>query len=240
MSQAFAFLVCITAYLTMHQVSAQRAALLATIAGYRQTLSNLEAYNTTAMELVSTTKALTAESVKNANAAIGTSEAIEQNQKTVNDIYLTTIGKDEDSFTSDQASALFGIASQCPMIGGNAVFKARSLYSLIDGAQVFDDPLLCLPYGIVVKSLMEHASNAVSVVPNPASDEASLVLSLETTEPAYLTLHNTVGSEVLRVFVPKGVVRHSFSTANIAPGLYHYKVLSGGGLLGDGKLTIVR
>jgi len=178
--------------------------------------------------------------VANASAAITTNELIETNEKGVNDVYLATVGKDVDEFTATQTDDLFSIANQCPMVGGNAVFKARSLYSLIDGAQVFDDPLLCLPYGIVVKSLMEHASNAVSVVPNPASDEASLVLSLETTEPAYLTLHNTVGSEVLRVFVPKGVVRHSFSTANIAPGLYYYKVFGGGGLLGDGKLTIVR
>jgi len=32
----------------------------------------------------------------------------------------------------------------------------------------------------------------------------------------------------------------AFGTAALAPGLYHYKVLAAGGVIGNGKLTIVR
>ncbi|MBK8950418.1 MAG: hypothetical protein IPM68_16665 [Flavobacteriales bacterium] len=79
----------------------------------------------------------------------------------MNEIHLATIGKDVDIFSTTQAGALFDIANQCPMIGGNAVFKARSLYWLIDDNYDFDDLLLCLSYGIVVKSLTEREANAV-------------------------------------------------------------------------------
>ncbi|MBL7962776.1 MAG: right-handed parallel beta-helix repeat-containing protein [Flavobacteriales bacterium] len=220
--------------------TAQRQAILASISGYSQSIRDLNEWNTTALQVASASKVLTADGVKAANAGIATSEMIEANEKTVNEIYLATIGKDVDDFTSTQADDLFTIANQCPMLGGNAVFKARSLYWLIDDTQDFDDALLCLPHGIVVKSLVEQQTNAVRVVPNPVSDEANLLLAQESVRPAYLTMYNTVGSEVLRVLVPKGVVRHAFSTASIASGLYHFKVLSGDGLLGDGKLTIVR
>lgn len=91
------------------------------------------------------------------------------------------------------------------------------------------------------RSVTTHAIT-FSVVPNPASDEASLVYTKETSEAAYLTLYNAQGAEVLRVIVPKGVVRHAFSTHGITPGPYHYKVVSSNGatLVGMGKLSILR
>ncbi len=220
--------------------SAQRQAVLTSLSGYRQNIRDLSTWNAATLQLASVGKTLTADDVQAANTGISTSDLIETNEKTVNDVYLETVGKDVDMFTTDQTSALFNIANQCPMLGGNAVFKARSLYWLIDDAYDFDDAALCLPYGIIVKNLTEQHAHAVSVVPNPAKDEATLVLTREIEVPAWLTLYNAVGSEVLRMLVPKGTMRLPFTTTNIAPGLYHYAVLSSGGLVGNGKLTIVR
>ncbi|MBK8950422.1 MAG: hypothetical protein IPM68_16685 [Flavobacteriales bacterium] len=104
----------------------------------------------------------------------------------------------------------------------------------------FDDASLCLPYGIVVKSLTDQAPNAVSVVPNPASDEATLVLDRTLEEPAVFIVYDAVGAEVMRSTIPIEVSRFAFSTASLAPALYHFKVLSGTGAFGHGKLTIVR
>jgi hypothetical protein len=218
----------------------QRQAVLGGIIEHRESIRDLAVWDATVLQAASALKISVADEVQASNAAVYPIELIEETQKDVNEIYLATIGKDVETFTSGQAIALFDIANQCPMLGGNAVFKARSLYWLIDDTQDFDDPVLCLPYGVVLKRLLDQHINAVSIVPNPASDEASLVLLHETVEPAYLTLYNAVGSESLRVLVPKGTERHAFSTASMPPGLYHYKVLSGNGLMGDGKLTIVR
>ena len=35
-------------------------------------------------------------------------------------------------------------------------------------------------------------------------------------------------------------MRHAFSTADLAPALYHYQVRGSSGIIGVGKLTIVR
>src|SRR5690606_34241710 len=147
------------------------------VMGYNLLINDLAAYNISALQLATDDKVLSAEYVRSANEAIGTSEVIEYNQKQVTDIYLNTIGKDVDDFTSSQASELLNIANQCPMVGGNAVYRARSLYSLIDDEVDFDDQLLCLQAGIIVKSLMDNASLNLQLVPNPARDAAALMIS---------------------------------------------------------------
>ena len=194
----------------------------------------------TALQVASTSKVLTADAVKAANAGIATSELIEANEQTVHDIYLATIGKDVDEFSITQADDLFAIANQCPMLGGNAVFKARSLYWMIDDSYHFDDQLLCLPHGIIVKSLAEPLPNTVSIIPNPTSEEATLVLSGMLEEAGMLVVYDAVGKEVLHIRLPAETLRVPFSTSGLAPALYHYRVHSRGESLGTGKLTIVR
>lgn len=185
-------------------------------------------------------RSLTAESVRAANAALGATELTEANAKAVNEIHLATIGKEVDHFTTVQTSALFEIANQCPMLGGNSVFKARSLYWLIDDSYDFDDPTLCLQHGLVTKSLKQPVVNALNMVPNPAMDEVTLVLTTALEEAGTLLFYNAQGAEVLRMNVPKDQQRTDVSVATLAPGVYHYRVLGVAGDLGAGKLSIVR
>ena len=175
-----------------------------------------------------------------ANSAIGTTELIEANRKMLDEIYLSTLGKDIDTFTVAQADELFAIANQCPMLGGNAVYTARSLYRLIDDRYEYNDQLLCLPHGIIVKSIRQQDAMALSIVPNPARDNATLVLDQGLDGPGALLLYNMVGQEVFRKAIPMELARMEFSTASLAPGLYQYRVEGGGAMLGHGKLTIVR
>lgn len=218
---------------------AQKSAIIAGISGYRSVIGNLTAWNTTALLVAATSKVLTAEGIRTANANIGTTELIESNEKLVNEIYLAVIGKDVDTFTVDQSTTLFYIADQCPMVGGNAVYKARAIYRLINDTISFDDQQLCLPHGIIVKSLKPMDANVVGVMPNPARDGATLVLEQPLEIPADFILYNMVGSVVLRVEIPADADRTAFSTASIAAGMYHYKVISATGVAGSGKLSII-
>ncbi|NUQ16671.1 MAG: hypothetical protein HUU33_15270 [Flavobacteriales bacterium] len=220
--------------------TAQREVIIAGISSYREDIKDLSEWNTSAIQVAWAAKVLIADGVKTANAGIGESELIETNQKQVNEIYLATIGKDIDVFTSGQASALFDIASQCPMRGGNAVFKARSLYWLIDDSVDFDDAALCLPYGIVVKALAEYEPSGVTVIPNPAKDEAMLVLATQLDGAGVFVLFDAIGAEIMRYRIPANMPRFAFSTASLAPALYHYQVRGPSDIIGYGKLTIVR
>ncbi len=219
---------------------AQRSAILSGLSGYRSTISTLTAWNNSALQLAATTKVLTAESIKAANTNVGTTKLIESNEKQVNEIYLSTVGKEVDTFTVDQTNTLFFIANQCPMVGGNSVYRARSLYRLIDDEQQFDDPQLCLQHGIIVKSLVARETNTIGVVPNPARDGATLVLGKPLEEPGVFILFNPVGKEVMRLKVPAEEYRMSFATSGLATGVYHYRVVTDLGLVGNGRLSIVR
>ncbi|MEO7081350.1 MAG: hypothetical protein ABIY71_07470 [Flavobacteriales bacterium] len=175
-----------------------------------------------------------------ANSNIGTTELIETNRKEVDKIYLSTIGKEIDTFTVVQADELLFIANQCPMLGGNAVYTARSLYRLIDETVEYDDQLLCLPHGIIMKSIRQQDAVTLSIVPNPARDNATLVLDKGLDGPGVLLVFSTVGQEVLRKAIPMEMARMEFSTASLTPGLYHYQVRGPSGKMGEGKLAISR
>ncbi|MBK9275199.1 MAG: right-handed parallel beta-helix repeat-containing protein [Flavobacteriales bacterium] len=220
--------------------AAQQQAILTGIIGYRESIRDLSVVNSVVLQAASASKGVTADGVKAANTTVTTSELIEENEKTVNDIYLATVGKDLDSFTVAQAASLFDIANQCPMLGGNAVFKARSLYWLIDDTYDFDDAVLCLPYGIIVKSLTESPINSTAVIPNPASDEATLVLERPLDAPSVFVVYDALGGELMRHSIPLETSRFVFTTASLAPAPYHYQVRGPLGVIGNGKLTIVR
>lgn len=181
-----------------------------------------------------------AEGVRNEYAVIGATELAEVNSKTVNDIFLSTIAKDVNEFTAQQAQDLFAVADQCPLLGGNAVFQARALYYLIDAEQDFDDPALCLEHGLITKRREQAAQGAVSIVPNPAGDEAALVLTQPLDVPGSLSFYNALGTEVMRVRIPDGELRLVLSIAGLAPGIYHYCARGVIDRLGEGKLSIVR
>jgi len=210
------------------------------ISGYRQSMDALTAWNTAALQTAATSKVLTADGLKAANAAIATSKLIEENEKQVNEIYLAVFGKEADGFTEAQRTVLYDIASQCPMLGGNAVYKARSMYRFVDDSTYFDDQLLCLPHGIIVKRGVQQALSGVTIVPNPARDRAELVLTEELPAPAAMFIYNAFGSEVARHELPAGTVRFELGTSGLAPALYHYQVRGPSGLIGRGKLTIIR
>lgn len=66
------------------------------------------------------------------NNTISTSFIVEQNEKNFNEIYLQTAAVGNEIFTPTQAQLLMDIANQCPVEGGSVVYKARSLYQLVE------------------------------------------------------------------------------------------------------------
>jgi hypothetical protein len=220
--------------------TSERDAILSGMNIYREGIQNLSVDNAVVLQEAIVDKVLFAGNIQVANASVSASELIETNRKQVNELYLGTIGKQIDGFSTNQASALMIIADQCPMLGGNAVFKARALYSLIDDAYTFNDSMLCATYGIAVKCLGDQRTAALSVVPNPAIDEALLVLGMQLEGQGVFILFDAMGAEVLRYTIPADMPRFAFSTASLAPALYLYQVRGQSGVIGKGKLTIVR
>jgi Subtilase family/Secretion system C-terminal sorting domain/Ig-like domain CHU_C associated len=111
------------------------------------------------------------------NASLQNTEVYETNEKTVNEIYLETVGNGKREFTATQQSTLFAIAQQCPYSGGEAVYAARSLYALVDNPY-YDDRALCAAQGVLWRTQKpkntdnKDAINSLHVkaFPNPTSN----------------------------------------------------------------------
>lgn len=69
---------------------------------------------------------------KATNLMINYTNLPEENEQIVNDIYLETVALGNQNFTTRQIEILYDIAHQCPEIGGTSVYRARSIYALID------------------------------------------------------------------------------------------------------------
>jgi hypothetical protein len=185
-------------------------------------------------------RALSNKAVRTTNTGIATNELIEQNERTANDIYLNTIAKDVNAFTPAQATTLYAIAIQCPMAGGQAVYRARAMYALIADEQDYDNASACLPFGIVFRGLEHVSGTEVALIPNPASDEVTLICPMGPDERGTLVLFDAVGQEVFSHPLGSDAERHVIALGRLATGPYHYVVYSVRGKLGEGKLTIVR
>lgn len=58
--------------------------------------------------------------------------------------------------------------------------------------------------------------------------------------PGPFVVYDAMGAEVMRAEVPAYTPRWEFSTAALAPAMYHYRVRGPSGKVSDGKLSIIR
>ncbi len=167
------------------------------------------------VEEITTDRATAFNTIRQNNAAISVSEIYEINQKRVNDIYLSTIALDRFEFDSIQTDALEGIAWQCPWSGGDAVFQARSMLSIVRDT-VYNDSLLCAQqqYRLAGKPKPE---SKLMIYPNPANDNVTIEFEKESS--GNLRIFNAIGQvkHVVAITENKAI---NLNTAKWVPGVY--------------------
>lgn len=66
------------------------------------------------------------------NSSIATNFIVEQNEKLFNELYLQTVAIGNTDFSASQKQQLESLVYQCPADGGAVIYRARSLYQLIE------------------------------------------------------------------------------------------------------------
>ncbi len=123
------------------------------------------------------------------------------------------------------------------VIGATYYFRVYNYFTAIPSPNTFG---VCVIEGLGI-GIQEEAQIATSgMFPNPAGDEATLLLLQPLDGQGVFILFDASGAEVLRHTVPSGTPRMALSTSSLAQGLYHYQVYGPAGAIGDGKLMIVR
>jgi hypothetical protein len=195
------------------------------------------------LSLITANRIVSTNSVANANASLAATIQIEDNEKKVNEIYLATLARDVFEFTTDQMQDLYDIASQCPLAGGQAVYRACSLYALADKNTFFNNFTICEAAGYAMrkpeKAKGKLVVNKIKIYPNPTNESATLEYNLPGVDEVQLTLMGITG-QLIKVEIIKGDKgAHTFSTKDMKSGVYQYKVSSNAGNA-FGKLIIIR
>jgi len=172
------------------------------------------------------------------------SDAIyKSNEKTVNQIYLSFLGEDAGVLVDAQIASLLYIAEQCPLVGGNAVFEARSLLALSTDRYVFDDDVFCDQGGRRSdESLDKKVLNQVfSIYPNPAKDNIELSYQLTEEGDADISIQTRMGQVILNEKIAgsqEGVKR--FDLDMLPAGVYFCSVRQNGQLLYIEKFVVIK
>lgn len=183
-------------------------------------------------ESISSIKALKAEErqtrlqvvevLKDENAAIMVSRPFEEVEKMMNRIFLDLMLSEEYTIAVDARERVKKIAAMCPMDAGEAVYKARLLYSLVDPRPQPEWDLCNKREEETRKRKEEEVKDtkvsSLTVVPNPASSEISFGASSITP----WTILSIEGTPLLRGTTQLG--ENKISTDDLVPGFYFLQV----------------
>ena len=215
------------------------SAFVLNIQALRQNIQNLITYNQTVFHVADSSLTLSAENIRSVNESLYTSEIIEENERIVNDIFLSIIGQNQIQINQNSIDQLEYVASQCPLAGGNAVYRARALLSLIGDHYVFDDVSICLQAGIILRQKSELQPTA-QLFPNPANNSVTLTYKLPKGSNSELRVFNSIGLLQLIQPLDTGLTEMSFSTEQLTPGVYQFRINTNCDFQISGKLVIIR
>ena len=154
------------------------------------------------------------------------------------------------------------LANTCPFVGGDAVYKARTLQTLFNPLAQYNDRITCLQTtankggattnldnldslyeaqtneqaNAIIEKQLYDIDNLVSVYPNPTTDY--VVVNYESKTDGEFRLLNTLGEVIMKEKVMKGN-QQTIKLMNVDNGIYHYELKFTNKKESVGKLTII-
>ena len=144
------------------------------------------------------------------------------NEKIVNQIYLNTVAQGIGLSRNDKP-ALQSIANQCPIIGGKAVYLARSLYTNYTITH-YDDIAICAVQGISFRTKKPKVTvvkaTEYSIAPNPAANFAVLKSTTALEGDGVVSLYDIYGRLLATYRMPIWSNQVNIVTDNLPSGIY--------------------
>ena len=123
-----------------------------------------------------------------------------------------------------------------PLSGGDAVFRARSLYRLADPTYRFDNAALCQPSAALRAPKATEPLDFI-LFPNPTSGLTVLQFNTPITGRASVTLYSLQGQPILQQTAGEGAQHILLETAALPGGTYFCRVTGADGVTGVKKLV---
>jgi hypothetical protein len=159
------------------------------------------------------------------NSLVTTDSIYDENERFINELFLSTIAQGNLPDDELDIEQLWSIATQCPLQGGDAVFRARSIYRLFDPLIYFSDDSLCqgdsLELRQPLKAEPQPPALTYRLFPNPSQGQApQLAFSQALSQPAVAQVLRINGSEVLKQGIQSGVQYTAIASSTLQPGVY--------------------
>ena len=183
------------------------------------------------------------------------------NERTINDIYLKLARFGTEAINEEDSSKIEMLAKQCPYIGGSAVYKARTLWAMIEPTAMYDDIKLCNSIGVYrasnssanssglftnendyLKNLQPDyskkmdAKNEIKVYPNPANQIVNVNYTIA--ENARFKIIDLLGRVEIETEILSRNNFVSLDVSKLHTGIYVYQISTENEIIKSGKLTI--
>jgi hypothetical protein len=204
-------------------------------------ISNLITQDNTMLTLFTEGRETVVADVKDLNDAITGTSTLEINEQQFTDVYLRNLALGIDTMSSIDLVILKDIAVQCPFSGGRAVIKARAYLAIIGDSTEYDDETVCLADTNFRKASYKNVkAYGVRVSPNPLTDNCTFYYSLPKDESAELRIFNSLGKEIIYQPLPPNSTAYKFQFRNYSEGIFTYSIYSTSGLIGNGKIVLIK
>jgi len=160
------------------------------------------------------------------NNNVNTETIFEQNIQIVNETYLNTLVSVDFDFDATQLQAIETIANQCPLYGGNVVFRARGMLKAVGDNTYYDDEQIC--NGAAKRKAVENkksiiASNSLTIFPNPANTNIHIILNSALETAVDFVFYDVSGKLIEKFVLPIGEKEHNINVTHIPKGVYFYE-----------------
>jgi hypothetical protein len=152
-------------------------------------------------------------------------------EKTVNDIYFRTAAYGIDTLTASDLRVLQTIIHLCPQAGGNAVYRARAIYEMINDSVEYDDSTICRVagyYRTAMQEITEQINYVPKVVaaekfeftvfPNPIKSELNLLFNKNTS--GTIKINDALGKLVYSGTMNNEVSKYLIDLKHLSTGIY--------------------
>ncbi len=132
---------------------------------------------------------------------------------------------------------LTNIATQCPLAGGIAVFKARAILKGINPSLFYDDVSTCIQSGIVYRK-KEIVQQYCNLYPNPTSGTVSISYSIPA--DATITVTDAIGKNLLVGKIDSQLNSATIDLSRFQTGLYFYRISNDSDVRFNGKIILTK
>ena len=126
----------------------------------------------------------------------------------------------------------------CPLLGGQAVYKARVILSSMEHT-VYDDKALCDAVNIVWLRTERAKPNTFVITPNPATNIATVWFEKDMPE-AKLSLIDSKGVLLYTQQIAQGTRSINLALEELSPGIYTARLEQADGVVKISKIVVIK